>query len=163
MPLDVPGVDHEQAERDEELRPRRRNRQEHGRGDGQPVGDDERAHVGAQDGRVDGHDVAGLAPSRLEQHRDPRHKHREGREHEWRTEDRPDADLVRVCLAGEQDRDDRDHGLGQRRSDRREDRADGALGQPELVPEPLDAVGEQLGADQDDHERHAQDQQVHRT
>ena len=36
--------------------------------------------------------------------------------------------------------------------DRREDAADGALGEVELLPEPLDAVREQLGADEDDDE-----------
>ena len=52
----------------------------------------------------------------------------------------------------EQDRDDRDHRLGQRRADRGQDRSDRALGELELAPEPLDAVGEQLGAEQDDDE-----------
>ena len=65
-------------------------------------------------------------------------------------------------LAGrEQDRDDRDHRLRQRRPDRRQDRADGALGEVELAPEPLDAVGEQLGAEQDDDEREDEDDEVH--
>ena len=62
----------------------------------------------------------------------------------------------------EQDRDDRDHRLGQGRPDGRQDRADRALGQLELAPEPLDAVGEQLGAEQDDDEGDDQGQDVHR-
>ena len=67
-------------------------------------------------------------------------------------------------LAGrEQDRDDRDHRLGQGRADRRQDRADGALGQLELAAEPFDAVGEQLRAEQDDDERDDEDEEVHRS
>ena len=46
---------------------------------------------------------------------------------------------------------------GQRGADRGEDRADGALGQLELAPEPLDAVGEELGADEDDDEGEDED------
>ena len=83
-------------------------------------------------------------------------------EHERRPEDRPDADLVRGLAGREQDRDDRDHRLRQRGPDRREHRADGPLGQFELPSEPLDAVGEQLGAEQDDDEGQDQDQDVHR-
>ena len=76
-------------------------------------------------------------------------------------EDRADADLVRRLAGREQDGDDRDHRLGQRRADRRQDGSDRALGQLELAPEPLDAVGEQLGAEQDDHEGDDQDEDVH--
>ena len=45
--------------------------------------------------------------------------------------------------------------------DRRQDGPDRALGELELVPEPLDAVGEQLGPDEDDHEGHGQHDEVH--
>ena len=51
---------------------------------------------------------------------------------------------------------------GQRRPDRREHGPDGTLGQAELEPEPLDAVGEQLGARQDDDERDGEGQELHR-
>ena len=82
-------------------------------------------------------------------------------EHERRAEDRPDADVVgRLAAAAEDDRDDRDHRLGQRGADGGEDRPDRALGQLELAPEPLDAVREQLGAEQDDEEGDDQDQDV---
>ena len=89
---------------------------------------------------------------------DAGHEHRQRREHERRPEDRADADLVRRLAGREQDRDDRDHRLGQGRPDRREDGPDGALGELELAPEPLDAVGEQLGAEQDDDEGEDQDE-----
>ena len=39
--------------------------------------------------------------------------------------------------------------------------SDGALGQVELAPEPLDAVREQLGPEQDHEERDDEDQDVH--
>ena len=61
----------------------------------------------------------------------------------------------------EQDRDDRDHRLGERGPDGRQDRPDGALGELQLAPDPLDAVGEQLGAHQDDHERQGEDDDIH--
>ena len=78
-------------------------------------------------------------------------------------EDRPDADAVRrLRAAAEEDRDDRDHRLRERRADGREDRADRALGELELPAEPLDAVREQLGAEQDDEERDDEDEDVHR-
>ena len=50
---------------------------------------------------------------------------------------------------------------GQGGPDRRQDGSDRALGQPELPPEPLDAVREQLGARQDDDERAEQDEEFH--
>ena len=62
----------------------------------------------------------------------------------------------------EQDRDDRDQRLGQRRPDRGQHRSDRAFGQSELAPEPFDAVGEQLCAEQDDEQRDDQDDDVHR-
>ena len=52
-----------------------------------------------------------------------------------------------AARAGEQDRHERDHRLGQRRAHGGEDAADRALGQVQLMAEPLDAVGEQLGRD----------------
>ena len=63
--------------------------------------------------------------------------------------------------AGEQDRDDRDHRLGQRGPDRREHGPDRPLGEAQLLPEPLDAVGEELGAEEDHDEGDRQDEQVH--
>ena len=45
--------------------------------------------------------------------------------------------------------------------DRREHGPDGPLGELELAAEPLDAVGEQLGAQQDDDEGDGEDEQVH--
>ena len=51
--------------------------------------------------------------------------------------------------------------LGEGRPDRRQHRSDRALGQSELAPEPFDAVGEQLRAEQDDDQRADQDEDVH--
>ena len=144
--LDIPAVDHEQRDRDDELRPRRVGRQEDRGGDGDAVGEHEGPDVRAEDLRVDRHDVAGRPTARRDDHREAGHEHRQRREHERRPEDRADADIVRVLSRREQDRDDRDHRLGQRGADGREHGADRALGEAELPPEPLDAVGEQLGA-----------------
>ena len=61
----------------------------------------------------------------------------------------PDADFVGglgAVRSREQDRDERDHRLRQGRADGGQDAADRALGQVQLVAEPLDAVGEELGA-----------------
>ena len=99
MGLDVPAVDDEQDDRDEDLRPGRVAGQEQRGGDREPVGHDERADVLAEDLRVDRHDVAFGPAARLPHDREAGDEHREGREHERRAEDRPDADLVRV-LAG---------------------------------------------------------------
>ena len=130
------------------------------------VGDHEVAHVVAEHLGVHRHDVAGRpagrVPPDLPQHRDAGDEHRERREHERRAEDRPDADAVRrLGAAAGQDRDDRDHRLRQRGADRGEHGADRALGKLELPAEPLDAVREQLRAEQDDDERNDEDQDVH--
>ena len=66
------------------------------------------------------------------------------------------------CAGREDDRDDRDQGLGERRTDRGEHGADGPFRQVQGATEPLDPVGEQLRADQDDDERDQQDEQVQR-
>ena len=54
----------------------------------------------------------------------------------------PDRDLLRALRAAD-DRDDRNQGLGHRRSDRRQERADGALAHLEPVAHPLDGVREE--------------------
>ena len=149
--LDVPGVDPDQDDRHDPLQPDRLERQER-RADGDRVGDREVAHVVGEDARVDAHDVAGRALAGRPQDGDAGHEHGQRREHERRAQDGPDADRVRRLAGREQDGDDRDHRLGQGRADRGQDRADRALGQLELAPEPFDAVGEQLGAEQDDDE-----------
>ena len=159
--LHVPPVDHEEHDRDDDLRPRGIGRKEDRGGDREPVRDDEGPHVRADDMRVDRHDVALGPVTGLVHDRQTGHEHRQRREHEWRPEDRADADLVGVLVAREQDRDDRDHRLGQGRPDGGEDGPDRALGEPELPPEPLDAVREQLGAGQDDDERNEEDEEFH--
>ena len=79
---------------------------------------------------------------------DARDEHRERREHERCARgSAPTPTRIADAPHGEQDRDDRDHRLGECRADGGQDGADRALGQLELVTEPLDAVREQLGAD----------------
>ncbi len=158
--LDVPGVDADQADRHDPLEPDRLERQE-GRPDGDGVRDREVTHVVREDLRVDAHGVTGRAMPGRPQDGDAGHEHGEGREHERRAEDGPDADRVRRLPGREQDRDDRDQCLGERRPDRGQHRSDRALGQSELAPEPFDAVGEQLRAEQDDDQRADEDEDVH--
>ena len=162
VPLDVPAIDDEEDQRDDQLGPCRLGRERDGRGDGEPVGDDEGSDVGAQHLRVGEQHVAGWPRPRLVQHDQAGHEHRERGEHERRAEDGADAYLVRVILDVEQDRD---HGNGrfrQRGSDGGEHRSDRAFRQAELAAEPLDAVGEQLGAGEDDCERCEEDDEIHR-
>ena len=100
------------------------------------------------------------AAAREDQDRDSDHHHRKRRQHERRAEDRADADLLaRGVPRG--DRDDRQDRLGQRRTDGREHRADGALGQAEALPDPFDAVREQLCAGQDHEQRDNQQDPIH--
>src|SRR5205823_7203294 len=71
----------------------------------------------------------------VEQDRDPDHDHRERRQHEWRSQDGADPDLI-AGLVSRDDRDDRQQGLGQGGPDRGEDRADGSLRQAEPLADP---------------------------
>src|SRR5438034_405305 len=102
--------------------------------------------------RVDVERVALAARSERERG-DADEQHDERAEHERGAEDRAHPDLVRVWRVGEEDRDDRDERLRSSGPDRREDAPGGALADAELDAEPLDAVGEDLGADQDEDER----------
>jgi len=70
-------------------------------------------------------------------------------------EDRPDAHVVAAGVAG-QDGDEGQDGLGQGRPDRRQHAPDHPLGQPEVLPDPLHAVREQVRPGQDDEQRHDQ-------
>ena len=157
--LDVPGVDADEGHGDDPLEPDRFEGQER-RTDRERVGDREVAHVVGEDLRVDLHRVAGRASPAGQEDRDAGHEHREGGQHERGAQDRADPDRVRRLATREQDRDDRDHRLGQGGPDGREHGADRALGELELASEPLDAVGEQLGTEQDDEERGDEDDQV---
>ena len=140
------------------LRPYRLERQER-RSNRDRIADREIADVVEERGRVDAHVLAGRAPAAECEDAHPGHEHRQRREHERRPEDRPDADRVRgLAATGEQDRDDRDHRFGQGSADGRQHRTHGALGKIELAPDPFDAVGEELGADQDDDQRDHEDQ-----
>jgi hypothetical protein len=92
---------------------------------------------------------------------DAGHEHRQRREHERCAKDGAHADLVRPGARREHDRDDRDERLGEGRADGRKDGPHGALGEIHGPAEPLDPVGEELRAREDDHERDEQDEQVH--
>ena len=163
MALHVPDVDPDEDCGDDPFRPGRLERQER-RPDRDGIGDREVAHVVGEDAGIDRHHVASRPPPGDDEHGDARDEHRQGREHERRPENRSDADAVRrLRAAAGQDRDDRDHRLRQRRADGREDRPDCPFGELELPPEPLDAVREQLGADEDHDERADEDEDVHRS
>ena len=164
--LHVPGVDPDQDDRHDPLQPDRLEGQERGP-DRDRVGDHEVADVVAEDLGVDRHHVTGRPAGRvrLTCHRTPTPVTNIASVESMNGAPRiaPDADAVRrLGAAAGQDRDDRDHRLGQRRADRGEDGPDGALGELELPAEPLDAVREQLRAEQDDDERDGEDQDVHR-
>jgi uncharacterized membrane protein len=108
----------------------------------------------------------GFAPGVEGVHRDADEEHGDGAEHERRTEDGADGDAVgRPHFSGEDaadDGDDRYHRLRQHRADRREDAPGPPLANVELVTDPLDAVGEYLGAEQQQRERSQQQRGVHR-
>ena len=93
-----------------------------------------------------------LPPDAKDERGDPDEQHDEGSEHERGAEDRAHPDLVGVGAVREEDRDDRDERFGCRRSERGEDAARGALADPQLDPQPLDPVREDLGADEDQNE-----------
>ena len=146
---DVHAVGGQQAGREDPLDVVERQRAgDHGAG----VGDDEERQVAAQHRLVDG-ELEGAPAAQVEDHDGGAgDDHRQAREHEGRAEDGADADVLGVGGVGEEDGDDRDQGLGQGRADRREHAAHGALAELEAPPEPLDAVGEQLGGKKDDGE-----------
>ena len=71
----------------------------------------------------------------------------------WRTQDSADANRIRSRPGPQHDRDKRNHRLGQGRANRRQEGPDRPFGQTELVTEPLDCLGAELGAEQEQ-ERH---------
>ena len=125
-----------------------------GDGDGQTVGEQEVAHVLADDDRLD---VQRGRPScrRRESSRTATPVTNMASVASMNGAPRmapmPTSSLVSAPPA--EDGHDRDHRLGQGRADGGQDGADRALGQVQLAAHPLDAVGEQLGADEDDGER----------
>src|SRR5207249_1253626 len=88
-------------------------------------------------------------------------QHHESAEHERRTEDRADPDLVRIRGTREEDRDHRDERLWGRRPDRRKDAAGGAFADPQLEAEPFDAVREDLSTREDEDERSNDERDVY--
>ena len=90
---------------------------------------------------VDVEPAAGRAPALVGQRGDPDEEHRDRREQERRADDRADRDVVGPLRPAE-DRDERDQALGHRRPDGREQAPHRALAERQLVPEPLDGVGE---------------------
>ena len=142
----VPAVGDQQAGRQDPLEVvHRDDAGEHRQG----VGDHEERQVAAQHRLVDREVERAPALQVEDDDRPAGHDHGQAREHEGRAQDGPDADVVRGGRVREEDGDDRDEGLGQRRPDGREHAADRALAELEGAPEPLDAVGEQLGGEED--------------
>ncbi len=148
---DVDAVEDEEDDRGGRPCPGPLERRE-GDGDGQAVGHQEVAHVLADDDRLDVQALARPPPRPAGKDRAAGHEHGQGGEHERCAKDGPDADLMAGRGAAGQDGHQRDHRLRQGRADRGQDRADRALGQVELAADPLDAVREQLGAEEDDRE-----------
>ena len=77
--------------------------------------------------------------------------HRQRREQERRADDRADRDVFAAFGAADQG-DDRDQRLRHRGPDRGEDAADRAFAELQPVAEPLDRVGEEQRAGEDDGE-----------
>ena len=130
-------------------------RRQERRPDRDRVGHEEVAHVLAQDGRVGQHPSPVVALARWVHTATPVTNMASVASMNGAPRMAPTPTLwpvseLAASRAREEDRDDRDHRLGQRRADGRQHGADGALGQVEVVAEPLDAVGEQLRAGQDD-------------
>jgi hypothetical protein len=159
VPANVPGVEADEDHRDDPSADQQVRRQEC-RADGQPVADEEVAQVVRQDTGVDSERRVGRAACPEGEDADTGHEHREGREHERRAQDGADADLVGAFARREDDRDDRNQGLWQRRPDRGEHGTDRALAESELAAHPFDAVGEELRREQDHDEADEQDQDV---
>ena len=114
----------------------------------------ERRHVGVQ--------LRPLLAARMEdQRRDPDKCHRDRREQERGADDRSDRDVL-GALGATDDRDDRDQRLRHRRADRGEDASRRALADTELVPRPLDRVGEEQRAGEDDREADREEGDFHR-
>ena len=92
---------------------------------------------------------AGAGPARRGDHDDhTEDRHREGGDHEGRAEDRADADLVSLLVAGQHGDEGKDR-LRERRSDRGEDAPDGPFGEAETLADPLHTVREELRAGED--------------
>ncbi len=118
----------------------------------QRVGDEEVAEVATHHRLVQGDLPRAPAAEGEPEHGDPRDEHREAGEHERRPQDRPDAHVVGGRSASEDDGDDRHQRLRQGGPDRGEHAAHGPFAELVATAEPLDAVGEELGRDQDDGE-----------
>ena len=148
------------------LEPMDRCRQE-GRADGHRVGDHEEQDVAAQHAHAHPHVRPPPSAPGQDDDADAGDEHRQRGEHERGPQDRADAHLGGVAgIAAKHDRshdgDDRDQGLRHRGGHRRQDAADRPFGQVQLMAEPLDAIGEQLGSHQDERKRSDQQDEVHR-
>jgi hypothetical protein len=99
--------------------------------------------------------------AREHEHRRTDDEHRERGQHERRSENRADPDLLAARVTGH-DRHERQNRLGERGADRGQHAADHALGQAEALPDPFDPVGEQLGAAEDHEQRRAEQRPLHR-
>ena len=85
--------------------------------------------------------------------------HRQGREEERRADNRPDRDVF-GALAYVQQGDDRDQRLRHRRADRGEDAAHGPHSNLEPMADPLDRVGKEQRASEDDGEADEEDRRT---
>ena len=128
--------------------------------DGQGEEHQEDAQVQAGHPRVGADLPASPSTCREQQHGQAEDEHGQGGEHERRAQDGPDADLLPGAVA-EHDGDQRQDGLRERGAHRRQHAADRALGEPEALPHPLPAVGEQLRPTQDHPQGHDQQEPVH--
>ncbi len=102
-------------------------------------------------GRVDGQLHPLLAFVAVEVGEEADQSHRQGREQERGADDGADRDVFGALVDAEQG-DDRDQRLRHRRADRGEDAADRPFAEAEPVADPLDRVGEEQRAGEDDGE-----------
>ncbi len=123
---DVGGVGADEEDDERNLRPGRKRRRAHGDAEGEE--DQEEAKVALERGAMGPELGSLLAPVLVDERRDAHEAHRDRGEEKGRADDRADGHLLRALGAAD-DRDDRDQRLGHRRSDRRQERAHGALAQ----------------------------------
>jgi len=163
---DVERVDHRQDDDHEVISPAPGLGQERG-ANRDPVGDQEIHDVLLHDLHVHAHIRRARATAGIDQDREAGDEHGERGQGERGAEDRTDPDFLGALrgVPADQDRsddgDDRDQGLGKGGCHRGEDAAHSPLAQVQAMAEPLDAVREQLGTDEDDRQGGDEDEDFH--
>ena len=138
-----------------------RGRRPPGEGQGEGEEGEEEEQVALQGRPVDPELQPLLPLAPVEVGEQPDQPHRQGREQEGGADDRTDRDVVGALLGADQG-DDRDQRLRHRGADRGQQAADRALAELQAVPDPLDRVGEEQRAGEDDGEAGEEQDGFHR-